>query len=169
MSDKALQVLLDAGIPANIAQSMMKALEPKKTKAKKKRFYGTYTKRERINVPIVVVSTCQTCGSSKSFKRVMSVFSDETDVEQTCIVGLCENCIPVLQEMSKDELISVILLENHKDIELNRMPLKSHIKLAPKKTPLEWLTHTVNSRIAGPKPDDEGFVDGLNVYVSKAK
>jgi len=160
----ALEVLLQAGISESVAVSMLKAMEPK-PKTKKKKYYGTSTKREKINVPVVVVQTCVTCKCATSHKTVMQVYSDVADIEQHCIVGQCQNCIKMYELMDKDELISLLIIMNHSDVEIRGMSTASQIKMAEKKTALEWLTLKMNHVIAYGDKDKEGFVDmpGINL------
>jgi hypothetical protein len=162
---KAMQVLIDAGIPEAIAAGMVKALEPKKTTSKKKRFYPGHTKREKINVPVIVNQTCMTCKTETSFKRVMQVYSDETEVEQSCIVGQCVNCIKQYELMDKDDLIALIILQNHVDQEIRGMSTASQIKMAKSRSAQEWLTTKMNHAIAwGDKDENDSTeMEGVNL------
>lgn len=162
---KALQVLLDAGIPESVATGMLKSLEPKKSTKKKKTYFGTSTKREKVNAPIVVVQTCVTCKTQTSFKRVMQVYSDEAHLEQSCVVGQCINCIKQYELMSKDELISLVILQNHVDQEIRGMSTATQIKMAQKKTAQEWLHTKMNHAIAwGDKDENDSTeMEGVNL------
>jgi hypothetical protein len=160
----ALKVLTDAGIPEVVAAGMLKALAPKPAK-KKRAFYGTSTKREKVNVPVVVVQTCATCKTVTSYKSVMQVYSDETEIEQSCIVGQCVNCIKQFDLMSKDELIALIILMNHSDVEIRNMSTASQIKMAKNRTAQEWLTLKMNHVIAwGDKDENDSTeMEGVNL------
>lgn len=162
---QALQVLLDAGIPEAVATGMLKSLEPKKSAGKKKRFYGTSKKREKINVPVIVNQTCVTCKTETSFKRVMQVYSDETEIEQSCVVGQCVNCIKQFDLMEKDDLISLIIIMNHVDSEIRGMSTASQIKMAKAKSAQEWLTTKMNHAIAwGDKDENDSTeMEGVNL------
>jgi hypothetical protein len=161
---QALQVLLDAGISENVAAGMLKALAPKPAK-KKRSFYGTSTKREKVNVPVVVVQTCVTCKTMTSHKTVMQVYSDEAEIEQSCIVGQCINCIKMLDLMSKDNLVSLIIIMNHSDVEIRGMSVATQIKMAMKRTAQEWLTLKMNHAIAwGDKDENDSTeMEGVNL------
>lgn len=160
----ALQVLLDAGIPESVATGMLKALEPKPTK-KKRAFHGESTKREKINVPVVVNQTCVTCKTETSFKRVMQVYSDEVEVEQSCIVGQCINCIKQYELMPKEQLIALIVLQNHANIELRGMSTATQIKMAEKHDAIHWLTLKLNQVILwGDKDENDSTeMEGVNL------
>ncbi len=142
-----VQALIDQGIDPSIAESMAKVMDKAEKKPKKK-FYGEYTKRELINVPIVVHQTCLTCKTETTFKRVMQVYSDETDREQNVTISLCVNCIRMFELMSKQQLISLLIIQNHPDLELRMFSTATQIKLAGKKSAKDWLTtridHTVD-------------------------
>jgi len=162
---KALQVLLDAGIPEAVAAGMLKSLEPKKSTKKKKTYFGNSTKREKVNAPVVIVQTCMTCKCQTSYKRVMQVYSDEAEIEQACVVGQCENCIKQYELMDKDALISLIILMNHTDIELRNLSTASQIALAKKRPPIECLTTHMNHAIAwGDKDENDSTeMEGVNL------
>ena len=163
---QALQVLLDAGIPEAVATGMLKALEPKKTAGKKKKsYYGGSTKREKVNAPITVLCTCMTCKTETSFKQVVSVYSDETELTQSTMVGQCINCIKQYELMSKDELIAMIIIQNHVDVEIRGMSTASQIKMAQKRTAQEWLTLKMNHVIAwGDKDENDSTeMEGVNL------
>jgi hypothetical protein len=160
----AMKVLTDAGIPEAIAVGMVKALDVK-PKKKKKTYFGNSTKREKVNAPIVILQTCMTCKTETSYKRVMQVYSDETEIQQSCIVGQCENCIQQYRNMPKEQLISLIILMNHTDVELRNLSTVSQIKLAEKRSPVECLTTHMNHAIAwGDKDkDDSTKMEGVNL------
>lgn len=160
----AMKVLTDAGIPESVAAGMVKALDVK-PKKKKKAYFGNYTKREKINVPIVILQTCVTCKTETSYKLVMQVYSDETEIEQSCTVSQCENCIQQYRNMPKEQLISLIMLMNHNNIELRNLSTASQIELAGKRTPIECLITRMNHAIAwGDKDkDDSTSMEGVNL------
>jgi len=160
----ALQVLLDAGISESVAISMLKVLEPKEKKTGKKRS-GGFIARAKIDVPVVVVRTCLTCKSVTSFKLVMKVYEDERDIEQSTVVGQCQNCIEQLRLMDKEDLISLIVIMNHSDIELRNLSTASQIAMASKRTPTQWLTLKMNHAIAwGDKDEnDSTSMEGVNL------
>lgn len=160
----ALQVLLDAGIPESVATSMLKAMD---TKPKKKRkYHGNSTKREKINVPIVINQTCVTCKTETSFKQVVQVYSDETDREQACVVGQCHNCIEQYRLMDKEELISLIILMNHVDTEIRGLSAATQIKMAKKNSAVHWLTTKMNHAIAwGDKDENDSTeMEGVKLW-----
>lgn len=156
--EKLLQVLLDAGMPESVASSMLKTLEPKPDR-KKRKFYGTSTKREKINIPVVVVKTCLTCNTKVSFKAVMQTYSDEADTEHQTFCSLCENCIRLLGSMDKEQLVALIIIQNHPDLELRKFSTATQIKMAKQKSPIAWLTTKVPHAIAWGDKDKEGFVE----------
>ena len=160
----AMKVLTDAGIPEAVAAGMVKALAPKAVK-KKKTYFGNSTKREKINVPVIVNQTCMTCKTETSYKMVMQVFSDETEIQQACTVGQCENCIKQYEGMPKEQLISLIVLMNHSDVELRNLSTASQIKLAGKRPPIECLTTHMNHAIAwGDKDENDSTeMEGVNL------
>jgi reverse gyrase len=161
--EKQLNVLLSAGLSETVALSMLKSLQPKEKKAKK--YYGNSTKREKINVPIVVHQTCVTCKTVTSFKQVMQVYSDEADQEQSCVIGQCINCIKQYELMTKEELISLIVIQNHVDMELRGLSTASQIVLAKKRSAKEWLTMKMNHAIAWGDKDAEGYIEMPDVKV----
>lgn len=161
---QALQVLLDAGIPESVATGMLKALAPKPER-KKKKYFGNSTKREKVNVPVVVNQTCVTCKTETSFKSVMQVYSDETEVQHSCVVGQCINCIKQYDLMEKDDLIALIVIMNHVDSEIRGMSTASQIKMAQKRSAQEWLTLKMNHVIAwGDKDENDSTeMEGVNL------
>ena len=161
---QALQVLLDAGIPESVAAGMLKALEPK-AKPKRK-YHGNSTKREKINVPIVINQTCVTCKTETSFKVTMQVYSDEADLQQSCVVGQCHNCIEMFRLMDKEDLISLIVIMNHVDMEIRKLSTATQIKMAQKKSAIEWLTTKMNHAIAwGDKDENDSTeMEGVKLW-----
>lgn len=158
MSDfeAVVQALIKSGIDENIARSMAKSTIKATRTAKpgKKRVNpANFTPaRAKIDMPVIVTQTCTTCKTVTTFKRVMKVYSDDVP-EQTCTVGICINCIKQFDLMTKDQLVSLIVLQNHPDVELRMLSTSRQIKLAKQKTAQEWLLMKVEHTIA---TNDEG-------------
>jgi hypothetical protein len=162
--EKQLSVLMEAGLSETVAISMLKSLAPKEKKTKKK-YHGNFTKREKINVPVVVNQTCLTCKTETSFKQVIQTYSDEAHIEQSCIVGQCVNCIKQYELMEKDDLIALLIIMNHVDMEIRGMSTASQIAMAKKRSAQEWLTLKMNHVIAwGDKDENDSTeIEGVNL------
>lgn len=168
MSEQILKTMMDAGIPEATARAMIKSLEPRATKAKaktKKAFFPGFTKREKINAPVVVNKTCRTCKTTVSFKTVVSVYSDEVHIERNCTTSLCENCIKMFESMDKSTLVKLLVLKNHPDIEIKTLTTAQHIQMAEKKTAIEWLVTKLNHCIPWEAREPE-FVEDSNEEVA---
>lgn len=159
-----MEALVSQGFSEAVAASMLKVLEPKPPK--KKRGYRPFGEaRKKVNVPVVVIQTCLTCKSITSFKRVMQVWSDETEVEQNCSVGQCVNCIKQYELMPKEQLIALIVIMNHVDVELRNLSTATQIKMAGERSAIDWLTLKMNHAIAWSDRDEEGYVDMPDVKI----
>lgn len=154
--DKHLEVLLAAGIDESIAKSMLKALQPKPEKKKKKTFYGNFNSRKKIIAPVTVVLTCMTCGTKSSHKKTAEVYSDETDIKLSSVTGLCINCIGMFEIMTKEELIALVIIQNHSDMQLRQFSTATQIKMAKQKSAKEWLLTRLRKPIAN--RDEEKFI-----------
>ena len=157
--EKSLQLMLDAGIDENIAKSMLKSLEPKTPKKKKKTFYGQFTSRKKIVAPVTVIQTCLTCGTETSYRKTVKVYSDETDITIASVTGLCINCIKMFELMDKEQLIALIIIQNHTDLELRQFSTKAQIKMAKERSAQEWLLTKLPKAIANSDKDEEDFVE----------
>lgn len=140
MSD-ITEKLIAMGIDPIIAAAVAKSQQPKVTKEKKRKaYYAGMTSREKVNIPVLVTQTCNTCKSVTTFKQVITVWSDAADTELKASVGLCVNCIRMMDtDLTKDELISLVVVMNHPDAEIRRQSLRHQIKMAKRKTAQEWL------------------------------
>lgn len=148
-------MLISQGIDASIADAMVKsASKANKPKGRRGGFTKSSSARQKITAAVVVQQHCVTCGSDTSFKQVMRVYDTEVN-DQTCTVGLCINCIKMMDTMSKDELISLIVIQNHPDAELRNLGTRSQLKMAKTQSAQHWLT-TRNDRAI--RTNDEGKV-----------
>lgn len=163
--EKQLNALMSAGLSETVAISMLKSLQPKAKKTTTKKYHGNFTKREKINVPVVVNQTCLTCKTETSFKQVIQTYSDEAHIEQSCVVGQCVNCIKQYELMEKDDLIGLLIIMNHVDLELRGLSTASQIVLAKKRTPIELLTLKIDHVIVwGDKDENDSTeMEGVNL------
>jgi hypothetical protein len=167
-AQKAMELLIAAGIDPKIAESTVANIDKQANKERKKRnYYGSSTKRELIEVPMVVEKTCMTCGTVSSHKTVMKVYSDETEEVMKTMCSICENCIRELDTMSKEELISLFIIQNHPLQELNMMGNAQQIKMAKMRSAKHWLTTKMPREIEWKDRDEEEFVDypGTKTYL----
>ena len=116
--EEVLQQLIESGIPKELAEVML--MKTKKKKKSKK----TVTKRE-----IIVTKTCDTCGTAAGFKHELATNSP-INLAQDCSIKLCENCIRMFDSMTDKQLVSLLLIQNSRDVEIRLLSTKEQLILA---------------------------------------
>ena len=135
MYEKVLEQLVKSGIDPIIAESMAKSLtKPKKEKKKKGWHRGP--SRMKIKMEIQATIRCVTCGTITTVPRIVEAYEDSEPTQES-IVGICPHCIKDFYEMTKEELISLIVIQNHTDLDLRQLSLKQQIRMSKRHKPQE--------------------------------
>jgi hypothetical protein len=142
------QKLVDSGLPALVADSMVraamkeqdKANKPKKEKSARKWFPGMGSSSTKVEADVEVTSVCQTCGTHKVQTVKMTVKPD-SPLTQRVAVSLCENCPAYFDGLEKSELISLLLLKAHPGVAIEHVPARNLIKMAKNMQPFEVVNY----------------------------
>ncbi len=152
--------LIEQGIAPAIAESLAKTMTKeanKKAKASQPRKggkKGTKAPKEGIEVSILVETYCSTCETLVTHKKKVFIKGGQGyDSVQKIYGTYCENCIKLLEDTPKEELISLITIQNHRDLELRSLSFHKQLKLAKKEPAMHW--YTLRMEHAIPTEDDE--------------
>ena len=122
-----LDKLIASGVDENIAELMLEQLAPRKK-----------VSRKRKQLPfqdVIVTKLCRTCNSRVTYKTPMRSLDTEM-LTQECSFRICENCIGMFQTMPLEQLVSLLLIQNSRDVELRLLDPVEQIKLAGTTDPI---------------------------------
>ena len=153
-----IQKLVDQGIAPAIAESlaktMMKEAGKKEKKVATRKSGKTKSPKGGIEITVLVETSCLTCETQVTHKKKVFVKEGkEYETIQKISRSFCENCIRLLEGMPKEELISLITMQNHRDIEIRNFSMRRQLKLAKTKSALQWYLSKMGNAI--PKPDED--------------
>lgn len=132
LNKKLVDALVANGIDRKMAESMAKTAN----KPKKERKSRGFAPRVKVQQEISVILTCTCCGRKSETKKHIETY-EESPANQQSVVGLCIHCIKDFYDMPKEQLISLIVIQNQTDIGLRKLGTKTQINLAKRYTPQE--------------------------------
>lgn len=136
-----LEKLMANGISETIAKGLLANLS-KSAPAKKKpnnKWRGFPKSDAKSLHKVLITRVCSTCGSETEYTKEIKCTEKEADEERFVHTGLCENCIKMLEGMTKAQLVSLLIVQNHPDISIRTAPSSLQLKLAKNKSAIEWL------------------------------
>ena len=144
------QKLMDQGIDPEMADSLAKSAikgTAKKTPARK-RASGEPRAKKYVG-RFKFTEICQTCGSTTT--RTLITEIDPNKPRSTEVpVSICNACIPNYRKMTQDQLIGLIILKDHPNLELRLLNNKQQIRMAKLHTPTELMNIRLD---VAPAPD----------------
>lgn len=130
--------LMQQGLTEAIAESLVKSMDKtvgKKTTRKNPSFFKEA--RVKGQFAVVVNCNCDSCKSAWTEKQVITCYEDQAADERHAVVRFCYNCIRELYELSKEELITLVVAAQHKDVEIRTASYNIHKRMAKKYSPQE--------------------------------
>ena len=125
--EKALKSLIASGVNKELAELMLNTAEPEKKKRKVK----LISKQD-----IVITQTCTTCHTKVSFKKNIETLAKE-DLYQSCSIRLCHNCLKMFDNMTSEQLVTFILVQNSRYVDIRVLPTAKQLELASQITSSE--------------------------------
>jgi hypothetical protein len=131
-----LDKLLAQGIDQALAESIISSFKPKVEKAKKKSGWhpGMESSSTKHEVPVDVYTRCVLCGDTTHKVMTLKIDKKSEPVHKTCC-GMCDKCPAYLDELTKEQLISLVLLSEKGSPDLMYAPMKTKVRLAKRMTP----------------------------------
>lgn len=136
-----LEKLMANGISETIAKSLLANLSKSNTAKKKpaNKWRGFPKSYPKSLHKVSVTRVCSTCGNKTEYTKEIECTEKEVNEERFVHTGLCENCIKMLGDMTKAQLVSLLIIQNHPDISIRTAPSSLQLKLAKTKSAIEWL------------------------------
>jgi hypothetical protein len=133
--------LVAQGIDIAIATSMVESFKPKTEKKKKGGWHpGMESSSTKIEAPVDVYTRCILCNKIEHQVVTMKI-DPKSPTTQKVSCSVCKNCPEYLAQFTHAELISIILLGEKPQPELNGASVKMRANMAQKLTPKEVITY----------------------------
>jgi hypothetical protein len=137
--------LLAQGIDPMLVDSILKSFRPpKEKKAKANAFFSSGPKK--VEKDVLVVTRCMCCGDIKKETITMKVLPNSPLVQKLA-VSVCPLCPEFLAQLTKEELITLVIFNEKPNPELHHMQLKFRIMLAKKTTPSDAINFTSTTEV----------------------
>ena len=144
------QKLMDQGIDPEMADSLAKSAikgTAKKTPARKRASGEPRAKKSVGRFKFTEI--CQTCGSTTTRTLITEIDPNKPRATEVP-VSICNACIPNYRKMTQDQLIGLIILKDHPNLELRLLNNKQQIRMAKLHTPTELMNIRLD---VAPAPD----------------